>query len=75
MLAEENDPVNMGTYNYCGPTANSALHGILDVIPYYVWGNAKGCKYELVPRNIKDFYANQEAQDAYNKIKEEMENN
>lgn len=75
LLAEENDPVNMGTYNYCGPTFNSALHGILDVIPYYVWGNAKGCKYEVFPRNIKDFYANQEAQDAYNKIKEEMENN
>lgn len=74
LLTEENDPRNMGTYNYCGPTVDFILHGILDVAPYRTWGNAKGYKADTA-RNAKDFYANQEAQDAYNKIKEEMENN
>ena len=73
LLAEENDPVNMGTYNYSSATINALLHLTLDMIPYYRWGNAKG--YEAgKKRSIKDFYANQEAQDAYNKIKEQMEN-
>ena len=73
LLTEENDPVNMGTYNYCSTTVSYVLHLTLDVIPYGLFGNVKGYKAGN-PRNIKDFYANQEAQDAYNKIKEEMEN-
>ncbi len=74
LLAAENDPVNMGTYNYSSITVNAILHFGLDMLPYYEWGNAKG--YEAgKKRSIKDFYANQEAQDAYNKIKEQMENN
>ena len=72
LLTEENDPVNMGTYNYCGPTKNILLHGLLDVLTYNRWGNAKGYPAKE-PRNIEDINANQEAQDAYNKIKEEME--
>ena len=75
LLAEENDPVNMGTYNYSSTTVNAILHFGLDMLPYYRWGNAKGCKPNRSARNKKDFYANQEAQDAYSKIKEQMENN
>lgn len=29
--------INMGTYNYCGPT--KSCHFGLDVVPYYLWGN------------------------------------
>ena len=54
LLAEENDSVNMGTYNYCGPTADLFLHGLLDLGPYYAWGNVKG--YEAgEKRDKKDF--------------------
>ncbi len=71
LLAEENDPVNMGTYNYSSATVNFVLHLALDMVPYYEWGNVKG--YEAgKKRDKKDFYSNQEAQDAYNKIKAEM---
>ena len=73
LLTEENDPVNMGTYNYCGPTKNKTMHGLLDVVPYNLFGNVKGYGAKWFPRNVLDFYADQEAQDAYNKIKEEME--
>ncbi|MBD5485378.1 MAG: VWA domain-containing protein [Lachnospiraceae bacterium] len=72
LLTEENDADNMGTYNYCGPSKNFLLHGILDVATYGIWGNAEGYPAKD-PRSKKDFYANQEAQDAYNKIKEQME--
>lgn len=74
LLAEGNDPVNMGTYNYSSATVNAILHFGLDMLPYYIWGNAKGYKAGK-KRDKKDFYANQEAQDAYNKIKEQMGNN
>lgn len=73
LLTEDNDPVNMGTYNYCSTTVSYIMHGLLDLFPYYRWGNVKGCPATLSARDEKDFYANQEAQDAYNKIKEEME--
>ena len=72
LLTEENDPDNMGTYNYCDYTINLYLHGVLDVATYKKWGNVKGYPAGEA-RSVKDFYANQEAQDAYNKIKEQME--
>ena len=72
LLTEENDADNMGTFNYCSYTKNPLLHLTLDVATYGMWGNAEGHPAGKA-RNVKDFYANQEAQDAYNKIKEQME--
>lgn len=34
-----NTPENMGTYNLFGPQ-QPVLHGIFDVVPYYLWGNS-----------------------------------
>ena len=62
----------MRTYNYSGTKVNYALHFTLDMLSYYNWGNAKGYPAGKA-RSVKDFYANQEAQDAYNKIKEQIE--
>lgn len=72
LLTEENDPVNMGTYNYYGPALNRILHGYFDVVPYNVWGNVKGTPGRIIPRDKDDFYSNVEAQDAYNRINEIM---
>ncbi|WP_169787093.1 RHS repeat-associated core domain-containing protein [Hyalangium minutum] len=33
------DPANIGTYNF-GSDQGSALHLLLDVVPYYFWGNS-----------------------------------
>ncbi len=40
-MTESNDPVNMGTYNYTDP-ADKIQHGLLDVLPYEMWGNVSG---------------------------------
>jgi len=40
LLDENNDPINMGTYNYsAGIPNNSSAHGTFDVSPYIIWGN------------------------------------
>jgi hypothetical protein len=36
------DPINMGTYNYCGSEIDAGKHHKLDVIPYENWGNIDG---------------------------------
>jgi RHS repeat-associated protein len=36
------DPLNMGTYNYFNPTGSTfeqAMHGLVDVVPYMLFGN------------------------------------
>ena len=75
LLTEENDPKNMGTYNFCSHTNNIYLHILLDVKPYWEWGNVIGCSGEVFPRSKRDFYACQEAVEAYNKMDKEVNEN
>ncbi len=42
------------------------------MIPYYIWGNVKECPPGKA-RDMNDFYANKEAQEAYNIIKNIMD--
>jgi hypothetical protein len=42
LLTEENDPVNMGTYNFADPVTQPNKHSTYDVLPYYQWGNTPG---------------------------------
>ena len=72
LLTEENDPVNMGTYNYCSFSVDMRKHATLDMVPYYIWGNVKGCPAGKA-RDVKDFYSNKEAQEAYSKVKRIMD--
>ena len=72
LLTEQNDPINMGTYNYCGPSINWVTHYLLDMAKYNKWGNVEGHEFMTDPRNIDDFNRNQEARDAYEKIKQQM---
>lgn len=39
LLTEENDPVNMGTYNYAAGIPAKGAHSKFDVVPYLKWGN------------------------------------
>jgi hypothetical protein len=41
LLNENNDPINMGTYNYAAGIPNVNAHERFDVIPYLIWGNTK----------------------------------
>ena len=75
LLTEKNDPVNMGTYNYCGPSKNPLTHWLLDVSTYNKWGNVKDCAPMEHGRDIADFLNNQEARDAYDEIKNQMKTN
>ena len=72
LLTEKNDPINMGTYNYCGSSKNLVLHYIMDMDPFYKYGNLKGYPARAA-RSIKDFYSNEEARNAYSKIEKEMD--
>lgn len=51
LLSENNDPDNMGTFNYKSPSVSKVLHGLLDVEPYYLWGNVEG---GTIPNAIAD---------------------
>jgi hypothetical protein len=39
LLIKENDPVNMGTFNYAHQLADQMTHYNLDVWPYFMWNN------------------------------------
>ena len=38
-MTENNDAVNMGTYNFISSSESGVGHMIADVIPYLAWGN------------------------------------
>lgn len=72
LLTESNDPVNMGTYNYCDP-ANIIQHGLLDVWPYKTWGNVPGVLDPGKPSANTDKYnANEDAKKHYEDIKNQI---
>lgn len=73
LIDENNDPANMGTYNYADPNKEANKHSIYDVATYYIWGNTKNSKHSLKPdslNNLEKFYKNKDAVDRYDKIKE-----
>ncbi|MDR2193130.1 MAG: hypothetical protein LBP19_01465 [Treponema sp.] len=76
-ITQENDPKNMGTFNYADPVLNPRKHSILDVMPYFIWGNTEEDKsyIELIDSNdenyeVHDYYQNSEAVNRYNNIYE-----
>jgi len=78
LLNEDNDPINMGTYNYANPTTDVKKHSIYDVAPYYIWGNTKNSRPALKPdalTNLDKFYKNKDATNKYEKIKSLCEGN
>jgi hypothetical protein len=41
LLTQDNDPKNMGTFNYAHQLADQMTHYNLDVWPYFMWNNTK----------------------------------
>lgn len=41
LLTEKNDPVNMGTFNYCAGITEVNAHVKYDITPYLQWGNSE----------------------------------
>ncbi len=41
LLNENNDPINMGTYNYAAGIPNIKAHERFDMYPYFIWGNTE----------------------------------
>ena len=72
LLTELNDPINMGTYNYCDP-ANAIQHGLFDVWPYELWRNVPGGVDPGEPFvNTDKYEANEDAQKYYENIKNQI---
>jgi hypothetical protein len=78
LLTEENDPINMGTYNYIGPDDVKG-HERLDVDPYYKWGNTeevegRGMRRELAAatNNLRKYESSKEAQLHSYRIRKEI---
>jgi hypothetical protein len=72
LLTQENDPLNMGTFNYAHQLSDQMTHYKLDVQPYIMWNNTREAvkiqekeKYEAKPID-----KNEEAMERYNKYKE-----
>lgn len=40
-LTEENDSMNMGTFNYADSVNEKLRHTIYDVLPFFAWGNSR----------------------------------
>ncbi|GHV48662.1 hypothetical protein FACS189499_08530 [Clostridia bacterium] len=40
-ITAENDPANMGTYNYANPETSPIFHLGLDIAPYNTFGNTR----------------------------------
>ena len=78
LLDENNDPINMGTYNFFSPE-NEREHIKYDVKPYLKWGNTKdtgglGEVEELAKAaiNIAKYKINRGAKEWYEKVKKEI---
>jgi hypothetical protein len=76
-ITQENDPKNMGTFNYADPVLNPEKHTVLDVMPYFIWGNTEEDKsfIELIDDKdenyeVYDYSQNSEAVNRYNNIYE-----
>jgi hypothetical protein len=76
-ITQEGDPKNMGTFNYADPVLNPRKHSVLDVMPYFIWGNTEEDKsyIELIDDHdanyeVHDYYQNPEAVNRYNAIYE-----
>ena len=72
LLTDENDPVNMGTYNYAGNDAPGWGHSNWDVVPYFVWGNGGTpplFSSQDVIHNLERFFRNKDAQRRYEQIR------
>jgi hypothetical protein len=41
LLTQDNDPLNMGTFNYAHQLADQITHYNLDVWPYFMWNNTE----------------------------------
>ncbi|GHU78637.1 hypothetical protein FACS189462_3630 [Spirochaetia bacterium] len=41
LLTQENDPKNMGTFNYAHQLADQVTHYNLDIWPYFMWNNTE----------------------------------
>ncbi len=77
LLDENNNPANMGTYNYADPTKEVKKHSVYDVAPYYIWGNTENSRPALKPdalRNLEKFYKNHDAEYRYEDIKAKCAN-
>jgi hypothetical protein len=66
LLTEENDPLNMGTFNYADQVTGKEKHTVLDVLPYVLWGNTKDTNVfigyltenQLDEKYLNDLYVN-----------------
>ncbi|MDP4181824.1 MAG: hypothetical protein Q8942_12115 [Bacillota bacterium] len=73
LLTENNDPINMGTFNYAAGMRGSASHKKYDIDPYLKWGNTLSSymsKAEIsseINKALKNYSENQIVIDEYRK--------
>lgn len=60
-MTEENNPMNMGSFNYGNPVNEKLSHIIYDVLPFFEWGNTQKSEKQVnvlsddpYPIEIKD---------------------
>lgn len=75
LLGTDNNPVDMGTFNYASPLDSLGKHARYDVATYYKWGNVPGEK--AVPKDemsamADKFKADKEAAAHYEEVKKQL---
>jgi hypothetical protein len=54
LLTKDNDPLNMGTFNYAHQLADQITHYNLDVWPYFMWNNTEEAVEIMNNEGIKE---------------------
>jgi hypothetical protein len=73
LLTQDNDPLNMGTFNYAHQLADQMTHYNLDVWPYFMWNNTPEAMESS--KEIKDAQPidkNEEAMKRYKEYEEKL---
>ncbi|GHV43249.1 hypothetical protein FACS189490_13340 [Clostridia bacterium] len=76
LLTKDNDPLNMGTFNYGSPITNKSNHTNFDVNTYFKWGNAVEDTRRFLKTDPttddhlepKGFHENREAVECFNEL-------
>jgi hypothetical protein len=53
LLTQENDPLNMGTFNYAHQVSDQMTHYNLDIWPYFVWNNTSEAMQMMEKNNTE----------------------
>jgi hypothetical protein len=76
LLTQDNDPLNMGTFNYAHQLADQMTHYNLDVWPYFMWNNTpEAMEASKEVKDAQPIDKNEEAMKRYKEYEKKLNEN